>query len=154
MKYLHIFYYREPHLWCNCSMLSLSVVAQINAGRVIPNWMLVERGLIAPNEQFFSNSMARTSYIIWDGSDVCFVLDQHILLNFSSGKESFPLINGFPLFFNKIFGSKMCQTCSKRLENEGFHVFFQQRALSSLSQMYLFLYYWRHFHPFWLLSLG
>ena len=53
----------------------------------IPNWMLVERGLIALNEQFFSNSMARTSYIIWDGSDVCFVLDQHILLNFSSARS-------------------------------------------------------------------
>ena len=33
--------------------------------------------------------------------------------------ESFPQINGLPLFFSKILGNEMCQTWSKQSENQG-----------------------------------
>jgi hypothetical protein len=33
---------------------------------------------ITPNEQIFSNIMARTSYIRWHDNDVWFVLDKHV----------------------------------------------------------------------------
>jgi hypothetical protein len=34
------------------------------------------------SEQFFSHIMVRTCYILMDDDDVCFVLDQHIELDF------------------------------------------------------------------------
>ena len=39
---------------------------------------------LTPNEQLISYIMARTSYLRWDDHDVCFVLDQHAELHFSS----------------------------------------------------------------------
>jgi len=37
-------------------------------------WVIVAQ---TPNERFFGDSMARTSYFWWHDDDVCFVLDQH-----------------------------------------------------------------------------
>ena len=36
--------------------------------------------IVTPNEPFVSNIMVRTSYIWWEGDDVCFVLYQHAYL--------------------------------------------------------------------------
>jgi len=39
---------------------------------------------LTPYEQFFSDIMARTSYIRWEDDDVCFAVDQHAKLDFYS----------------------------------------------------------------------
>jgi hypothetical protein len=49
---------------------------------------------LTQNEQFFSYTMARTSYNQWHDDDVSFVLDQHILLDLFSANSLKQQFNG------------------------------------------------------------
>jgi hypothetical protein len=51
----------------------------------LPEW--VSDYCFTPNETFFSYIMARTSYIRWDDDNICFVLDQHALLDIDSARS-------------------------------------------------------------------
>ena len=51
---------------CTCTCMYIALMSK---------W--VSDCCLAPNEQFYSYIMARTSYIQWNDGDVGFVLDQH-----------------------------------------------------------------------------
>lgn len=51
--------------------------------------------------------------------------------------ESLPLISGFPLFWNKIFWNKMCQSWSKQTENKCIWALFRRLPLSTSVNIFI-----------------